>query len=82
MIKTKKNTKKSSSGYRFISTLFTEFHVSSENELIERLIEESGTLACTICKNEYPIDFMHFPQGDPICKFCCPSDDCYVDDEG
>jgi hypothetical protein len=49
--------------------LFSEFGVHSENELNDKLICESFTIPCIICKKEFLYDELVFIEGDPYCKF-------------
>lgn len=58
------------SGYYMISSLFAEFQVSSEQQLVEKLEKESHTLNCICCGKEYPINKFKFVDGNPICKKC------------
>ena len=50
-------------------TLF-EFHVRTEDELVNKLVKESKKIPCIICKREYPAEELDFTSGDPICKHC------------
>jgi hypothetical protein len=54
----------------FIKPLFREFHVSTEDQLYNKLVEESKKLRCVHCRKEHPIEEMSFPNGDPVCKNC------------
>jgi hypothetical protein len=55
----------------FSRTLFSQFHVKTEDELAQKLFKESETIPCRCCHRERHIDLLRFNrEGDPICVFC------------
>ena len=50
--------------------MFDEFEVNTEDELFEKLVEDSKTIPCTRCGKERNFEELEFPDGDPICIYC------------
>jgi hypothetical protein len=57
-------------GNYIISSLFAEFGVKTEQELADKLSEESQFLVCGCCGKEVSIDKIKFVDGDPYCGRC------------
>jgi formylmethanofuran dehydrogenase subunit E len=53
-----------------MKTLLKDFGVKDEDELFQKLIEESKTLPCSSCGHEFIINELIFIDGDPICSSC------------
>jgi len=53
-----------------LQQLLRDFDVSSEEELLQTLYEDSQTLKCIVCKRVFPIEYFDFPEGDPVCGRC------------
>jgi len=55
---------------KILKPLFSDFHVSSEEELTKKLLLESNTIPCIICRKEFPVDCLTFIDGNPFCSNC------------
>lgn len=53
-----------------IQDLLTEFNVSTEDELYEKLAQDVMKIKCTECPNEIPMQKAKFYNGDPYCNDC------------
>lgn len=53
-----------------IKKTLEDFGVDSEDELYEKLSQESTTIPCIICRKEKAIDKIIFKDSDPYCKKC------------
>jgi hypothetical protein len=53
-----------------IENLLQEFKVNDENQLLNKLSEESETIPCVQCKQEFPPDMLNFDTDDPLCFNC------------
>jgi hypothetical protein len=53
-----------------VKKLFDYFRVSNEQELYEKIITDSLTIPCLICKREFLVDELEFIDGDPFCHEC------------
>lgn len=53
---------------KFLASIYAEYKAHNENELQQRLAEESTKIPCVICKHEFPIEEIRFIDGDPYCK--------------
>lgn len=50
--------------------LLREFHVKNEQQLLEKLEQDSLTLPCQFCRREVSINEIHFFDSDPVCDCC------------
>ena len=50
--------------------LLKDFNVENEEQLLEKLEQNSLTLPCLVCGKELSINLIHFLDGDPICSDC------------
>jgi len=53
-----------------VDNLLRYFKVSNEQELYEKIMKESGTIPCLLCKRELPVEDLIFFDGDPFCHEC------------
>ena len=52
------------------NAIFQEFGVKTEDELSNLLMEQSGTLPCIECGEEFDIDVIKFIDDNPVCPNC------------
>jgi hypothetical protein len=52
------------------ASLYAEFGVTTEEGLLEKLVQESETLPCVVCHREFTIDKLSFLTDDPVCMEC------------
>lgn len=50
--------------------MYDDFGVSNEDELFDKLIQESETIPCYICGQERALELLKFIDGDPVCIYC------------
>lgn len=50
--------------------LLEDFNADTEEELFDKLVKDSQTVPCLLCKKEFPIELLNFIDGDPYCKKC------------
>ena len=50
--------------------LLNDFNVKTEDELFEKMVEESKTIPCIECGIETNIEMLSFPDGEPVCLNC------------
>ena len=50
--------------------MFREYKVFDEEELKQALDKESHFIPCIDCCREFPIEEIHFLDGDPYCPKC------------
>ena len=53
-----------------LKRLLRDFEVTTEDELQQKLYNESLTIPCAICKREFEFDKLSFATGDGICLNC------------
>lgn len=56
-------------------TLCSEFGVKNETELYNKLVRESETIPCIICRKEITIGKIQFIDGNPYCPCCADGGD-------
>lgn len=59
-------------GHHMFASLFADFQVSSEQQLLEKLQKEnySYMLPCSCCGKEFPEDQIRTIDDDPYCRKC------------
>ena len=60
--------------YHKMQSLFRDFGVHSEDELQEKLDNDSRTIPCSVCGKELDIETFAFVDGDPVCPNCANGD--------
>ena len=50
--------------------MLRDFGVDTEQQLLEKLEQDSLTLPCQCCHKEFSINVIKFLDGDPICSHC------------
>ena len=69
-IKGTKNMTENNEGYK-VADILSEFKVTSENGLLEKLALEALTLDCMCCSDKIELDKVVWGDGDPFCsKYC------------
>jgi hypothetical protein len=53
-----------------VDNLLKYFKVNNEQELYEKIMVDSLTIPCFICKREFLVDELEFIDGDPFCHNC------------